>query len=103
MDYKEIKRKFKILCKEDKRPCYNYSFLGRIVAILGFITVVITFILARRLIIPYPSYLVLYALGCVFAVVGLIIYSIGESIFKNDLKNIIRKMEGKNNDKRKIK
>ncbi len=92
MENKELKKKFRIICKKEKRACYNYIILGGFLAILGFITVIITFILARKFIIVYPTYQILFGLGCVFAIVGLVLYFIGENIFKNDLRNIIKIM-----------
>lgn len=93
MEYKEIKKKFRMLCKKEKRTCYNYRILGAFLAILGFTTACITFILAKKYIIVYPTYQILFALSSVFAIIGLVLYFIGENIFKDELRNIIKKMK----------
>lgn len=93
MEYKELKKKFRKLCKKEKRACYNYILLGGFLAILGFITVLITFTLAKKLVIGFPTYQILFALGCIFAVIGLILYFIGERIFNKEFIDISKKME----------
>ncbi len=96
MEYKELRKKFRILCKKEKRTCYNFIFLGSFLAILGFITAIITLILAKRFIIKYPAYQYLFGVGSVFAIVGLVLYFIGAITFNNDLKNIIKIMKERN-------
>lgn len=92
MEYKELKKKFRKLCKKEKRSCYNYILLGGFLAILGFVTVLMTFILAKRLVIGFPTYQILFAVGCIFAVIGLILYFIGERIFNKEFMYINKKM-----------
>lgn len=98
MEYKELRKKFRILCKKEKRTCYNFIFLGSFLAILGFITAIITLILAKRFIIKYPAYQYLFGVGSVFAIVGLVLYFIGAITFNNDLKNIIKIMKERNDE-----
>lgn len=98
MEYKELRKKFRLLCKKEKRSCYNFIFLGAFLAILGFITALITFILAKRYIIKYPAYQYLFGIGSVFAIIGLVLYFIGENIFNNELKKLTIMMKERKNE-----
>lgn len=88
MNQKDLKKEFKQKCKEEKAKCYRYSFIGGILAAVGFVIVFATLVLDQSMsVFRYQLQLVCYGAGVLCAVVGMVLDGIGEVMLNRQFKN----------------
>lgn len=91
MDQKALKKEFKAECKAKKTKSYRYSHIGAIVSTIGLLIVLGTLVLDFGMhLFPYPLQIVVYAIGAVFAIIGMVLDGIGETIFSKEFKKYLK-------------
>lgn len=94
MDKKALKKEFKADCKAKKAKSYRYSHIGAIAASIGLLIVLGTLVLDFGMdLFPYPLQIVGYAIGAAFAIIGMVLDGIGETIFSKEFKEYLKSKE----------
>lgn len=91
MDEKTLKKEFKQKCREEKAKCYRYSFIGGVLAVIGFVIVFGTLILDQSMaLFQYPLQLVCYGIGALAAIAGMVLDCIGEITLNREFKKYLQ-------------
>ena len=89
MEEKNLKREFRKRSKQNHETCYSYILLGVVVTIIGFISAIMTVIFTKVGFIKPPTHLALLTVSSIFAVVGIMLYLLGEIILNRNYKQFL--------------
>ena len=98
MNQKQLKIDFRKKCKEEKRKNYRYTMMGMIVTFFGLLLALVILLLDQfTTVFLYPWPIILYAVGTIVAIAGMVLEGIGEYNFNKEFKTYALNMKQEKN------